>query len=249
MDKCAFNSAGHDLTNIYLDSNDGDLAVNQLAADSNCYGVVDYSNNGMRYEFNSVAGQCGAVQNGTEFTASLFMFSGSYAEGVYSLPMMNFNMTCDSGVLNNINYFDQSNMPQTIVETFEPPNNLVIRNTISQDVKMNFQRPLSTQLAVDLPDYYYLKFNVSRTNDDWSLMTDNCWIANSPDAADVHVYEVFVDTCPEASTIVYNANRDGESDTSWAIRTSDFAQPASRYWLHCELSWCDSSSTSCVTTC
>lgn len=83
LDKCAFNSAGHDLTNIYLDSRTGDLAVNQLADDSPCYGVIDYSNEGMRYKFNVVPGTCGSVQNGTSLTASLFMFSGAYSENVY----------------------------------------------------------------------------------------------------------------------------------------------------------------------
>ena len=141
-------------------------------------------------------------------------------------------------------------MTQTIVETFEPPNTLAIRNTLSESVTMQFQRPLSTQPGVDLPDYYYLKLNVSRTNTDWSLMTDNCWIANSPDAEDPnHVYDVFTNTCPGASTIVDQANRDGESYTSWSIRTSDFAQPTGKYWLHCQLSWCDSSNVSCVPVC
>jgi len=177
------------------------------------------------------------------------MFSGVYSENVYNLPMMNFNIECEAGSGVVVDHFDHSNMPETIVETFEPPNHLSIRNTVSEDVSMEFQRPLSTQNSVTLPDYFYLKFNVTRTNDDWSLMTDNCWVANSPDAEDVHVYEVFENTCPGASTIVYNANRDGESYTSWAIRTSDFAEPAGRYWLHCQLSWCDSSSTSCVTGC
>ena len=249
LDKCAFNSAGHDLTNIYLDSANDDLAVNQLATDGACYGTLDYSSDGMRYKFDVNAGQCGANNTGNGVVATLYAYNGTYSEGVYSVPMMKIDIDCTDPSGDGYTYTDHNNTPETIVETYEPPNNLAIMNTISENVIMQFQRPLSTQAGVALPDYYHLKFNVSRTDTNWSLMTDNCWIANSPDANDTHVYEVFQDSCPGVSTIVYQANRDGESYTSWAIRTSDFAQPAGRYWLHCQLSWCDSSSVSCVTTC